>query len=365
MQKILIGILAAGTIALGILCVLQSNQLRALRQQTHAAEEARSVESETRDAQVARVKELERSNKRLEQQVQKFAAVTTQLRTNEAAQASSLTAFAERLRAGQKDGASPGEEKDGAFGKGMGEMLGKMMKDPAMREMMREQQKAVINMMYAGLFKDLKLTPDEKEKFKTLLTDAQMKNVEAAQGLFGGGDNKDSASEEAGKQITDAKKQTDEEIKALLGDERFVQYQEYQKSVGERMQLDQLKNQMAAENMPLKDEQTAQLLQVMKDAKAAAPPPISDDQTQVPKKETFTAENLDKQLKWMDDYNQRVRESIAARQILTPEQLKQYQTFQEQQTSMQKLGLNMAKQMFGGDKAGAAPVSLPAPPQGK
>lgn len=355
MQKILIGILAAGTVALGVLCVVQSNQLRALREQTRVAEEARGAEADAREAQSARVKELERSNKQLEKQVQKFAVVTTQLRTNEAAQADTLKAFAEQMRAGQKDGA-PGDEKEGLFGKGMGDMLGKMMKDPAMREMMREQQKAVINMMYSGLFKDLKLSPDEKEKFKTLLTDAQMRNVEAAQGLFGG-TQKEGGAEDAGKQIADAKKQTDEEIKALLGDERFAQYQDYSKNIGERMQLDQLKNQLAAENLPLRDEQMTQLLQAMKEEKTLLPPAISDDQTQVPKKDTFTAENLDKQLKWMDEYNRRVLDR--AGQILSPDQLKQYQTFQEQQASMQKLGLNMAKQMFGGEKAGAGPAPLP------
>ena len=85
----------------------------------------------------------------------------------------------------------------------------------------------------------------------------------------------------------------------------------------------------------------------------ASPPPISDDQTQLPKKDSFTAENLEKQLAWMDDYNRRVLERAA--QVLTPDQLKQYQSFQEQQASMQKLGLQMAKQMFGGDKAGTTP----------
>src|SRR6185503_18441297 len=158
----------------------------------------------------------------------KFAVVTTALRTNDAQKANDLAALSQRMQELQKGGGE-GEGKDGLFGKGMGEMLGKMMKDPAMREMMREQQKAMINMMYSGLFKDLKLSPEEKDKLKELLTDSQMKNIEAAQGMFGG---KEGETEDATKQIADSKKQTDAEIKALLGDERFAQYQEYQKSVG-------------------------------------------------------------------------------------------------------------------------------------
>src|ERR1043166_909771 len=357
MQKVLIGILALGTAVLAIVCVMQSNQLRTLREQSRAAEEARVTESEAREAQAARVKELERTNRRLEQQVEKFATVTTQLRTNEAEQAKSLNAFAEQMRAARKNGGAPGDDKEGGlFGKGMGEMLGKMMKDPAMREMMREQQKAVINMMYSGLFKYLKLTPEEKDQFKALLTDAQLKNVEAAQALFGG-ENNDAAATDARKQIEDAKKQTDADIKALLGDDRFAQYQDYQKTMSERMQVDQLKNQLATENLPLNDQQTAQLLQAMKEEKTALPPAIPDDQTQIPKKDTFTAENLDKQLKWMDDYNKRMPDRAAT--ILSPDQLFTYKTHQEQQSSMQKLGLNMAKQMFGSEKSGATVVPAP------
>ena len=353
MQKILIGLLTLTTVGLGILCAMQARQLRATRDAGRVAEEARSVEVEARQSEAARIKELERVNERLDRQVQQFATVTTQLRTNEAHQSSNLTAMVERIRAAQKPGGGAGEEKDGVSGKGMGEMIGKMMKDPAMREMLREQQKVMINMMYNGLFKDMKLSPEEKDKLKGLLTDAQMKNVEAAQGLFGG-DTKDGAAADATKQIADAKKQTNADIKELLGDERYVQFEDYQKTMSERMQLDQFKTQLTGENLALRDEQSAQMMQIMKEEKAAVPPAIPDDQTQAPKKENFTSEKLDQQLKWMDDYNRRVLDR--AGQVLSPEQLTKYQSFQEQQASMQKLGLQMVRSMFGGEKAGAAPA---------
>jgi hypothetical protein len=351
MQKALIVLLLVATVALGVLCFVQRKELRTARDQVRVAEETRAAETETQATQAARVKELERANARLDQQVQKFTAVTTSLRTNEAMQRSNITAWAERMKAGGSAGAEG--DSEGGFGKGMGDMLGKMMKDPAMREMMREQQKAMINLMYSGLYKDLKLSPEEKDKLRDLLTDAQMRNVEGAQGMFG--DKKDPAAEaELTKAIADSKKQTDAEIKALLGDERYAQYEDYQKNVGERMQVDQFKNQLAAENLPLRDDQSAQLMQIMKEEKAARPPVIPTDQTEMPKKDMFTSENLDKQLKWMDEYNRRVFDR--AGQVLTPEQLTKYQAFQEQQTSMQKLGLQMAKQMFGGDKGKGAPA---------
>lgn len=348
MQKILIGIMSVLTLVLALLCAVQARQLRSAREQARQAEAVQGAQAAEREEQSTRVRELERANRLLEQQVQKFATVTTQLRTNQSAQENTLRNMSERLQATRGANAGAAGES-GDFGKGMGEMLGKMMKDPAMREMMRDQQKAVINMMYGGLFKELNLTTEETEKLKGLLTEAQMKNVESAQALFG---NKDAvASQDAQKRIADAKTQSDAEIKELLGPERFAQYQEYQKHVGERMQIDQFKAQAAGDGQPLQDQQVAQLMQVMKDAKATMPPPIPNDQTQVPKPEQFTEENLNRQIQWMDDYNRRLVEG--ARPVLSPEQLKQYQAFLEQQSSMQKLGLKMARQMFGGE----APVT--------
>ena len=98
-------------------------------------------------------------------------------------------------------------------------------------------------------------------------------------------------------------------------------------------------------------------MEAMKNLKTTMPPPISSDQTQTPNPETFKEDNITGQIKWMDDYNRQLVD--AARAILSPEQLKQYQSFLEQQSSMQKLGLKMAKQMFGGDKS-PSPAPVPA-----
>ena len=355
-MKILVGVLALSTLVLGILCAVQLKQLRATRQRARAVEAALRVNAQSQETQAARVKDLERANQRLEQQVQEFVSLTASMRSNEVHQSSNITLWSEQLRAARQTPATNGAAgSEGIFGKDMGQMLGKMMKDPAMREMMREQQKAAINMMYAGLLKELNLSPEEKDKFKALLTDAQMRTIENAQGLFG--DKKEVMPEEVEKLAAEAKNQTDADIKALLGDERFALYEDYKKNMTERMQLDQFKTRLAAEKLPLQDNQSAQLLQIMKEEKAAVPPVIPTDNSQFPKKESMTAENLDRQWAWMEDYNRRVLER--AGQVLTPEQLKQYREFQEQQASMQKLGLNMARQMFGTGKT--ASPSSPAP----
>ena len=353
MQKILVGILLATTLALAAVCLVQSRQLRAAHERVRVVEESRRVEAEAREAQTAKAQELERTAQRMEKQVREFTTVTTTLRASEAAQASNLTALAQQITPSAQQ-AGQAEDKSGFFGKDMGDMLEKMMKDPSMREMVRSQQKAAINMMYGGLFKEMKLSPEEKEKLMGILTETQMKSVENAKGLFGG-TKEGELPGDATRLLTDAKKQSDAEIKALLGDERYAQFTDYQKNMGERMQLDQLKTRLEGENLALQDEQSAQLLQAMKEEKAAVPAPIPSDATQSPGdvKSLMTSENIDKQIQWMDDYNRRVLDRAAL--FLTPEQLKSYREMQEQQASMQQMGLKMAREMFGA-RRGASPA---------
>lgn len=343
MQKTLIGLLSVAVVMLGLACAWQAKQLRRAETRASAADESRAVGTGADVAQAQRIQELERGNARLEKQVAQFASVTTALRTNETALRSNATALAERIKAGASGTDAEGDGK----GSALGDMIGKMMKDPAMREMMREQQKAMINMMYGSLFKELNLSPEEKDKFKELLTESQMGKVAATQALLGG--TQDEATTAAAKQsAADAKKLAETDIKALLGEPRYAQYEDYQKNVGERMQLDQLKTQLAGENVPLRDEQNAQLLQIMKEEKLALPPAISNEQSEMPDQSTFTPQKMDEQLKWMEQYNARVSER--ARAMLTPDQFTYYQKFQEQQASMAKLGMQMARQMFGGEK---------------
>ena len=350
MQKLVITILGLATLVLAVVCAAQWRQIHRTQLRLQAAEEAQRVESTAREAQSTKLAELERANTRLDQQVREFTSVTTTLRTKDATQSSNLTALASQLRTASSP--NTGADSKPGFGKEMGDMVQKMMKDPAMREMMRSQQESAIKMMYGGLFKQLNLTPAEKDKFMGILTDLQMKTVENAQGLFSNEPDAPDAKEK-NQTIAELKKQADANIKELLGDERNEQFKDYQSNLGERMQIDQLQTRLQGENVPLQDQQAARLLDVMKLEKTSAPPPIPTDANENPAnlKNLMTSENIDKQIQWMTDYNQRVLGRAA--EFLTPEQLKSYREMQEQQAAMQQMGLKMAKEMFGGGKSGS------------
>jgi hypothetical protein len=350
MQKVLIAVLGAGTIALGVLCLVQSRRLAEAESRVNVAEQAHAAEVTARQTEAQRATELERDNIRLERQVQQFAQLTTGLRSNEAAQSSQLASLTKRMRPGAA-GNSGNESTTPEAGANMSEMLGRMLKDPAMREMMREQQKAMINLMYGSLFKELNLTSEEQDALKNVLVESQMRNVEAAQGLL---NNKDGSAAAA---VKTAKDEADAKVKALLGEPRYAQYQEYQQTIGERMQLNQFRAQLGGENTSLSDQQFSQLLQAMKEERVALPPAISPEQAQIPQPETFSTEAIDRQLQWMQQYNERVL--ARAGQVLAPEQLKQFKSFQERQAAMQRMGLNMARSMFGTGKEKTPPAPQP------
>ena len=359
MQKTINIVLTVATIGLGICSVVLWKKLTIAHEQTTSAQLALEMEKGVRATHEVRAKDLERSNRILSDKVQQFTEVTTGLRATEAKQSSNLTAMAQLMKSGPKTGEG-GSADAGGFGKGMGEMLEKMMKDPSMREMVRGQQKETIKMMYKGLFKELNLTPEEQDKVTSLLTDAQLKNLERAGGVFG--DKSEQTSQDTRKVAEEAKNQMESELKGVLGDERFAAYQDYQKNLGERMQLDQIKTRLEGANLALKDDQAVQLLQIMKEEKAAVPPAIPSDAGQLGQnmKELMTEENLKKQMDWMDDYQKRVMDRVSS--VLTAEQFKEYKEQADQQAAMQKFGLKMAGQMFG---SGAKDLKEPQPLQPK
>ena len=337
------------TVALGAVCAWQWKALQ--QQQAHVVEVeiARSADIAAREEQHERMVLAEKERVRLEREVKEFNAVTANLRSSEAKQSSNVTALAQRLRGNADAGAGgTNDGKGGLFGKDMGKMLGQMMKDPAMREMMRGQQKAMMGLMYSGLYQDLNLPKEQQEKLAELLLDGQMKSIETAQAMMDpeSATNNPAAARQA---AADQKKESDEKIRALLGDEKYAAYEDYQKNVGERMQLNQLRGQLEEAKIPMQAEQEQQLLAILKEEKTRVPPVIPDAAQQNPAdlKTLMAGDSMEKQLAWLEDYNKRVLERAGA--VLTPEQFKRYQEFQDQQASMQKLGLKMAKDMFGAD----------------
>ena len=132
--------------------------------------------------------------------------------------------------------------------------------------MMREQQRLILDQLYSPLLKQLNLTPEETEKFKEMMAENALKSASAATSLFDGSTNRT----ERIASLSDAQKEFTQQLKDFLGEDRYKQYEEYQETAGERMQLNQLKQQLAGGDDAITDQQMEQLLGFMREERKAS-----------------------------------------------------------------------------------------------
>lgn len=358
MRNKVLGVLGVVVVVLGVICAVAWRELRASRLRLAKTQQTLEAETAARAVQEDRTRLLERQRSNLNQQVDQFTTLVNQLRASESSRASNAARLAAQTVAPHP---SSDTNSGGLFGgKGVGDMLSKMMKDPAMKEMMRAQQKVVMQKMYGPLLKDWNLPAEQKARFMDLLQEHQMSAIDQAGAFFGEGE-KDKA--QAAQEIKEKEEQMSANLKELLGEERFAQYEDYKKSMGERMQLDEFRKQMEDGDSRLGDDQMRSLMLVMREERERVPPVVTDNngESTTDLARLFTGDTLERQAQWQEDFNRRVLER--AGQVLTPQQLKEFDEFQSQQINLQRVGLRMAREMFksGGDSQPEvkAPVTPP------
>lgn len=242
-------------------------------------------------------------------------------------------------------------------GPALGSFLGKMMKDPEMRKFVSDQQRQMLDPLYQPLIKRLGLTAEQAGAFKDLLASSQMKGTEHAAALFGG-----SATNRADAMAALAaeQKQSDEQIRALLGEEGYAQYKDYQQTLSERVQLNQFSAQAAGAGHPLTDEQTEWLLTLMNQEKQAVAAATGrtlpgDSQNPANLQAMFSSEQAEQFLQMQETVNQRVYQQAAAG--LSPEQMEAFGQFQTNQLAIMRMGMSMARKLFAPESATSEPDS--------
>ena len=229
--------------------------------------------------------------------------------------------------------------------------LAEMMKSPEMREMIKTQQRTAIGGMvdksYAGLFKELNLNPEQTVALKDLIMKKTLDATDMGMAMLGG-DMDEAKRKELGRQIKETTDATTAQIKQFLGDQNYPQFEAYEKSMAERMQVGTFKEQMALGNTPLNPTQENQLVQAMSEERQnfkfttdfADQSKFTGDFTQF-----FSDERLGQFAHEKEQLDQ--RSLVRAQQILTPEQYEVFAKSQTAQRDMQMLGLKMAAKMFG------------------
>ena len=213
---------------------------------------------------------------------------------------------------------------------GLKGMLAEMMKDPAMKDAIRTQQKMVMERQMAGLIKELGLTPGQGQELIELLVNKQMEVMDAMQG--GKAD------------LKGLETDYNAQIKTLLGsDARYAKYQDYQKTIPSRLVMDQLKQQLANTQSPLQDFQAEPMLKIIQEESSRPSPGLKAMQDLKPD-DYSNPELLDKLMAHQEDLNQRIL--TRATSFLNKAQLQALETFQRSQVELQRAGLVMAGKMM-------------------
>lgn len=273
-----------------------------------------------RDAVIA---DIRQSGEKLEQQNKVFTEESTALREKLAQNPVQLASVSEPAA---EPTATPTDEKKNPFGG----MMEKMMKNPKMLDAIAAQQMAVLKPMYADLVKQLQLTPEEAKQFFDVLSAQTAKAMQAGMKMMSGD-----------KKAADEIKNSQEEMKAFLGD-RYPQYETYQKSLPDRMQLSQINSQMAARQTPLRLDQSNGLLQIMQQEKlnTAKFTKANTD----PQNTQFTDGIVTDTVAATEERNARIL--ARSKTLLSPEQWNAFAEQQKQTLQMHKMGMEMARGMF-------------------
>jgi hypothetical protein len=229
-----------------------------------------------------------------------------------------------------------------------------LLKSPEMRQMMKTQQKVAMSSMidknYAKLFADLRLTPEQSATLKDMLLKKQLDSAELGMELASR-ELTATEREELVKKSKDATEAADAEIKDFLGGDNYAEFQEYQKTLGERMSVSGFKDQLSA-TMPMTSVQEQELIQAMTQERQGFKfttdfndkSKFSGDYASM-----FDEDRIGKYFDELDKLNQQYLSR--AQGILSADQLAAFSKYLASQEAMQKAGMQMAAKILGGKKA--------------
>jgi hypothetical protein len=228
-----------------------------------------------------------------------------------------------------------------------------MFKNPEMREMIKNQQKTVMGGMidknYGDFFKSMNMTPEQQKAMKDLLLNKMLGNADLGMEMMGGELTAEQRTELT-KKMKENSDAINQQLKELLGADNYSQYESYEKTIPDRMAVEQLKGQLDS-GLALNANQEQMLISAMSEERQnfkfttdfSNQQDFSEDMFS-----KFTPERIDLFLQEQDQLSQKYL--ARAQTILSADQYATYQKSLKTQQDMMKMGMKMAASMFGKKK---------------
>jgi hypothetical protein len=188
--------------------------------------------------------------------------------------------------------------------------ISKMMSDPTMKEYIHQAQLNLIKSRYGDLFHELKLTPDQTEKFVQLMGDSMLKSTEKVSNL----PPETVHEQEVAQAAAGGKTELENQLQSLLGETGYARFKEFSDEIPARATVSLLNTQLGGDS--LSDEQRAQLFQIVKAEPFDLTHGISGD---LDKAFFGSQQDVDNYLLKVAESNQRIVQQAGS--FLTPNQL--------------------------------------------
>jgi RNA polymerase sigma factor (sigma-70 family) len=224
-----------------------------------------------------------------------------------------------------------------------------MFKSPAGKEMMKASMRAeglAVARSYAKLFADLHLTPEQTASMKDLMINRTMASADMLTAAMSGQADPAQLLAQA-VQVKTEQAAIDGQIKQLLGDDNYTQYQAYGKTLSERMVVTQVADQLADSPNAVGADQEQQLFDAMVEERQnfkfttdfSDPSKLEGDVASY-----YTEDNKQRYLQELEQLSQRYL--ARAQSILSPDQLAAFQSSLASQQAKQAASVTVVSEFF-------------------
>ena len=346
-MKPLIPVLIVATTSLAVASVQFARQASAQRERADA-------QMALRQKQDVRVAQLERNQARLERDLMMARGASGAPSAGAAgdppppgSRMGGRFGFAEGGAQGDREGPPPQ-----GFFRGGGPRI---METPAGRNYLLSRAKSTLRRMYEDVGPALGLSADKSSKLIDLLADQQTRNM-GRPPMPPDGETWAQARQEE-------QKKNNDEIKALIGPDKVDEWAAYQKTLPDRAQLNEVRNQLEQAGVPMTDSQRSEMLTAITDETQRNPRPAYNAGVS---QEDATAQAK----QWQSDYDKALLDR--AKQVLSTEQYNSYKEYQDWQSELRNSMPRGPGGQRGGARAGVVTADSatfiaapPPPPQGR
>lgn len=220
-----------------------------------------------------------------------------------------------------------------------------LLQDPEYRKAMLAQQKYAMHRMYPDLRSALGLQPQEADLLMDLLAEQQLNLMSNQPPFRGRGQPPDAAEmERYQQQLQQQQRERDAQIASLLGDSKLQEWQSYQKTLGARMQIRELRTEWAEAGMPLREGQIEPLVNALAEEQNSRVQGSIKYRSQVDALGPTPANRvnmMEADLERTADYNRRLHDAAAP--YLTHDQLRRLDQHLNQQLEMQRANVKLMR----------------------